>query len=196
MYKPELLRFFGNIKNGLPLSLSTFLVVYSYFLYLTDWLFDISFTQTNSYFSLSILFNLNVHLKGGKRMMQVCHIDYHGLGGSWLLIAALILSFHFHFLIFHNIFLKGWFILVGAGLGGSWQLSSTSILIFFHFHFLSFTYIFHFHIHILTPNEKVKRGWCKFDILDGAGPGGRRLLSATSNPSLVLPINPLPKPLL
>ena len=114
MYKPELLRFFGNIKNGLPLSLSTFLVVYSYFLYLTDWLFDISFTQTNSYFSLSILFNLNVHLKGGKRMMQVCHIDYHRLGGNWLLIAALILSFHFHFLIFHINFFES-LIFIGWG---------------------------------------------------------------------------------
>ena len=64
------------------------------------------------------------------------------------------------------------------------------ILSAFHFTVSFFTLTF------LTPNEKVKRGWCKFDILDGAGPGGSRLLSATSNPSLVLPINPLPKPLL
>ena len=84
-------------------------------------------------------------------MMQVCHIDYHGLGGSWLLIAALILSFHFHFLIFHINFFES-LIYIGWGRSrGSWQISATSILIFFHIHFLIFTYIFHFHIHFFDP---------------------------------------------
>ena len=111
--------FFAYTKNGLPLSLSTFSVAYSYFLFLTDWLFDISVTQTNTYFSLSlsILLNSNIYLKGGKRMMQVCHIDYHGLGGSWLLIAALILSFHFNFIIFHINFFESLIHCLGQVLG-------------------------------------------------------------------------------
>ena len=47
-------------------------------------------------------------------MMQVCHIDYHGLGGSWLLIAALILSFYFHLFIFHINFFES-LIYIGWG---------------------------------------------------------------------------------
>ena len=116
-------------------------------LFIFDWLttlFFVSFTQTNSHLSLSlsIFLSLNVYLKDGKRMMQVCHIDYHGLGGSWLLIAALILSFHFNFLIFQIHFFESLIhALVWAGLRGSWLLIAALISLF-HFHFLIFKFIF------------------------------------------------------